>query len=111
MAAGRQIGLRIMPSARLVSRALPEDPAPEWYRLRICALAGLPSATMHRIVARLEAAGWSRNGRMPDCASRVGRVGVVTGSPGLLARDGIARGASTRARRAVWPTVVGGAAG
>jgi DNA-binding PadR family transcriptional regulator len=45
-------------TTQLVLRALLEDPARELYGLQICAQAGLPSGTIHPILARLEKAGW-----------------------------------------------------
>jgi PadR family transcriptional regulator, regulatory protein PadR len=49
---------RMTLSAQLVLRALLEQPARELYGLEICAKAGLPSGTIHPILARLEKAGW-----------------------------------------------------
>lgn len=43
---------------QLVLRALLEDPQRERYGLEICAAAGLPSGTIHPILARLEKVGW-----------------------------------------------------
>jgi DNA-binding PadR family transcriptional regulator len=43
---------------QLVLRALLEDPARERYGLEIGDGAGLPSGTVHPILARLEGAGW-----------------------------------------------------
>jgi len=43
---------------QLVLRALLARPADEMYGLQICAEAGLPSGTIHPILARLEALGW-----------------------------------------------------
>ncbi|MET1074915.1 MAG: PadR family transcriptional regulator [Umezawaea sp.] len=43
---------------QLVLRQLMEDPAREMYGLEICAAAGLPSGTIHPILARLEKVGW-----------------------------------------------------
>ncbi|MEV3986095.1 helix-turn-helix transcriptional regulator [Nonomuraea sp. NPDC049758] len=42
----------------LVLRALLEDPTRAMYGLEICAAAGLPSGTIHPILARLEGFGW-----------------------------------------------------
>ncbi|NUR00862.1 MAG: helix-turn-helix domain-containing protein [Streptomyces sp.] len=41
-----------------VLRALSENPTQEMYGLQISSAAGLPSGTIHPILARLEAAGW-----------------------------------------------------
>jgi DNA-binding PadR family transcriptional regulator len=43
---------------QLVLRVLLEDPTRELYGLQICEAAGLPSGTIHPILARLENAGW-----------------------------------------------------
>lgn len=45
-------------TTQLVLRALLEQPAKEMYGLEICAKAGLPSGTIHPILARLEKAEW-----------------------------------------------------
>jgi len=54
---GRLGGLRLTLPTQLVLRALLEDPTRERYGLQICAAAGLPSGTIHPILARLERAG------------------------------------------------------
>lgn len=46
---------------QLVLRELMTDPAREMYGLEICAAAGLPSGTIHPILARLEKVGWLRS--------------------------------------------------
>ena len=43
---------------QLVLRALLDDPARELYGVEIGAAAGLPSGTVHPILARLEGVGW-----------------------------------------------------
>ena len=45
-------------STQLVLRALLADPAAELYGVEIGAAAGLPSGTVHPILARLEGLGW-----------------------------------------------------
>jgi PadR family transcriptional regulator, regulatory protein PadR len=45
-------------STQLVLRILLEDPTQEMYGLQICRNAGLPSGTIHPILARLEGCGW-----------------------------------------------------
>lgn len=54
-------GPRMTLPTLLVLHALMEDPARELYGLEICAAAGLPSGTIHPILARLEKAGWLRS--------------------------------------------------
>ena len=43
---------------QLVLRALLADPTQEMYGLQICTQAGLPSGTIHPILARLEGWAW-----------------------------------------------------
>jgi PadR family transcriptional regulator len=43
---------------QLVLRALLAEPAEEMYGLQLCTEAGLPSGTIHPILARLEGLGW-----------------------------------------------------
>jgi PadR family transcriptional regulator, regulatory protein PadR len=43
---------------QLVLRALLDKPTQEMYGLQICAAAGLPSGTIHPILARFEGLGW-----------------------------------------------------
>lgn len=55
---------RVPPEPRMtlqtqaVLRALLIKPAQELYGLQVCAMAELPSGTIHPILARLESAGW-----------------------------------------------------
>jgi len=49
---------RMTLTTQLVLRALLEEPTEELYGLELCAKAGLPSGTIHPILARLEKAGW-----------------------------------------------------
>jgi PadR family transcriptional regulator, regulatory protein PadR len=51
-------GPRMTLPAQLVLSALLDDPDRELYGLEICAAAGLPSGTIHPILARLERVGW-----------------------------------------------------
>lgn len=53
-----QSGPRMTLPTQLVLRALLADPAKEKYGLEICAEAGLPSGTIHPILARLHGYGW-----------------------------------------------------
>jgi DNA-binding PadR family transcriptional regulator len=43
---------------QLVLRAMLTEPTQEMYGLQICTDAGLPSGTIHPILARLEGIGW-----------------------------------------------------
>jgi DNA-binding PadR family transcriptional regulator len=49
---------RMTQTTQAVLRALLEQPSKEMYGLEICAAAGLPSGTIHPILARLEKAAW-----------------------------------------------------
>jgi PadR family transcriptional regulator, regulatory protein PadR len=51
-------GPRMTIPTQLVLRALLEDPAREMYGVEIGAAAGLPSGTVHPILARLEGVRW-----------------------------------------------------
>jgi DNA-binding PadR family transcriptional regulator len=51
-------GPRMTQATLAVLRALTDNPAQEMYGLQICAAAGLPTGTIHPILARLQAAGW-----------------------------------------------------
>lgn len=55
---GRRTGPRMTLPTQLVLRALLEEPVHERYGLQISAAAGLPSGTIHPILARLEGLGW-----------------------------------------------------
>lgn len=54
MAGGKRAGPRMTMTTQLVLRALLADPGREMYGLQICTEAGLPSGTIHPILARLE---------------------------------------------------------
>lgn len=49
---------RMTQATQLVLRALLAEPTHEFYGLQICEAAGLPSGTIHPILARLEGLGW-----------------------------------------------------
>jgi len=49
---------RMTQATLAVLRAFSENPGREMYGLQVCAAAGLPSGTIHPILARLEGAGW-----------------------------------------------------
>ena len=49
---------RMTQATLAVLRALSENPTQEMYGLQISSVAGLPSGTIHPILARLETAGW-----------------------------------------------------
>lgn len=49
---------RMTQTTQAVLRALLDDPSADRYGLEICAATGLPSGTVHPILARFEALGW-----------------------------------------------------
>jgi len=57
MVASRR-GPRMTLPTQLVLGVLLDDPSSERYGLEICQAAGLPSGTVHPILARLETCGW-----------------------------------------------------
>ena len=54
----RPPGPRMTLSTQLVLRAMLDNPTQEMYGLQICVAAGLPSGTIHPILARLEGYEW-----------------------------------------------------
>jgi len=54
-------GPRMTLPTQLVLRALLAEPTQEMYGLQICTEAGLPSGTIHPILARLEGLGWVKS--------------------------------------------------
>ena len=80
---------------QLVLRALLADPTRELYGVEIGQVAGLPSGTVHPILARLEAVGWvaSRWEQIdPRAAGRPARRYYTLSSDGIeLARAALAR--------------------
>jgi PadR family transcriptional regulator PadR len=54
----KQPGPRMTLPTQLVIRTLLAEPTREMYGLQICTDAGLPSGTIHPILARLERIGW-----------------------------------------------------
>jgi PadR family transcriptional regulator, regulatory protein PadR len=55
---GRQDFPRLTAATVAVLRALLEEPTREMYGLQVCAAAGLPTGTVHPILARLEGMRW-----------------------------------------------------
>jgi len=54
-------GPRMTIPTQLVLRAMLAEPTQEMYGLEICTAAGLPSGTIHPILARLEGLGWLKS--------------------------------------------------
>ena len=94
---------RMTISTQLVLAVLLGDPAEERYGLEIGAEAGLPSGTVHPILARLEGLGWlesrwedidpSEQGRPPR------RYYRLTGAGAASARAALSRAAHPALRR------------
>jgi PadR family transcriptional regulator len=98
-----------------VLRALLAKPAVEQYGLQICAEAGLPSGTIHPILARLERAGWLESRweeADPRAAGRPRRRYYKLSPDGAeLARHALARSAeSSAALRRLRPGLSAGGA-
>lgn len=74
---------------QLVLRVLLAEPAKEKYGLEVCSEAGLPSGTIHPILARLEGLGWLES-RWEDDAS-AHREGRPRRRYYLLTTDGAER--------------------
>lgn len=55
---GKSPGLRMTLATQMVLRTMLAEPTREMYGLQICHDAGLPSGTIHPILARLERLGW-----------------------------------------------------
>jgi PadR family transcriptional regulator, regulatory protein PadR len=97
-----------IPTQRVL-RALLSDPAQERYGLEICAEAGLPSGTVHPILARLEGAGWLES-RWEDVDPRTEgrparRYYRLSGDGAASARQALARAYRPRASQgALRPT-------
>ena len=66
----RRAGPRMTLPTQLVLRTLLADPAREMYGLQICTDAGLPSGTIHPILARLEGLGWLESRWEDDVSAR-----------------------------------------
>src|SRR5215469_14243655 len=73
MGGKKRAGPRMTIPTQLVLRALLAEPAQEMYGLEICSAAGLPSGTIHPILARLEAAEWLESRWEDTDPSKAGR--------------------------------------
>jgi|SRR6478609_1779411 PadR family transcriptional regulator PadR len=92
--------MRMTIPTQLVLRFLLEEPSEERYGYEIGESAGLPSGTVHPILARLEGAGWLES-RWEDLdASTAGRPARryyrLTADGVDAARDGLARAYQAR---------------
>lgn len=109
-------GPRMTLPTQLVLRALLADPGQEMYGLQICTVAGLPSGTIHPILARLEGLGWLES-RWEDTASAHAegrpqrRYYQFTTDSAELARTALARATTPLSTvRGLWPRPAGGLA-
>jgi PadR family transcriptional regulator, regulatory protein PadR len=88
-------------TTQLVLRALLEQPAQEMYGLEICAKAGLPSGTIHPILARLEKAEWLESSWEDADPREEGRPRrryyKLSPDGAVRARDALARATATAA--------------
>ncbi len=89
-------------TTQAVLRVMLDDPAKDLYGLEICAATGLPSGTVHPILARFEGLGWldsaweqvdpREQGRPRRRYYRLNANGIG------MARDALARAYETRTR-------------
>jgi len=93
---------RMTQTTQAVLRALLEDPTKDLYGLEICAATGLPSGTVHPILARFEALGWLDSAWEqvdPREQGRPRRRYYKLSSNGIaLSRDALARAYETRTK-------------
>src|SRR5262245_15111598 len=100
-------GPRMTMPTQLVLRALLADPEAELYGLEIGEAAGLPSGTVHPILARLEGVGWVES-RWEEIEPRAEgrparRYYRLTGSGVAQARQALVRAYRPRPRLAPHP--------
>ena len=92
--------MRMTIPTQLVLRFLLEEPGEERYGYEIGEAAGLPSGTVHPILARLEGAGWLASRWEDVDAADAGRPARryyrLTADGVLAARDGLARAYQSR---------------
>lgn len=99
---------------QLVLRAMLAEPGTEMYGLQICQESGLPSGTIHPILARLEKLGWLES-RWEDVVPRDEgrprrRYYRLTDDGAERARPAVARASVSLARLSVSPRAAGGQA-
>ena len=93
---------RMTQTTQAVLRAMLDEPGKDLYGLEICAATGLPSGTVHPILARFETLGWldssweqidpREQGRPRRRYYRLNNNGIS------LARDALAKAYETRTR-------------
>ena len=111
----RQNVPRLTHATLSVLRVMLKDPAEEMYGLEICAAAGLPTGTVHPILARLEGIGWleseweqidvHKEGRPRRRYYKLSESGAMRASAALTRVD-----AQTARLRALRPGTAGGRA-
>jgi PadR family transcriptional regulator, regulatory protein PadR len=94
--------------AQLVLGVLLEDPQREVYGGELGEAAGLPSGTIHPILARLEGMGWLES-RWEDIDTTVAgrparRYYRLTSDGVVRARDALSRAYRSRSPRTAWPS-------
>jgi DNA-binding PadR family transcriptional regulator len=93
--------------AQLVLQALLEDPQRELYGRELGEAAGLPSGTIHPILARLEGWGWVESRWEDVDPSTAGRPARryyrLTADGAVQAREALARADRARPRRTARP--------
>ena len=110
-------GPRMTQPTQAVLRALITEPTREFYGLEIGTIAGLPSGTIHPILARLEACEWLTS-RWEDAAEahQLGRPRrryySLTPDGAIRVRAALARvdATTSRLRRGLNPGLAGGCA-
>jgi DNA-binding PadR family transcriptional regulator len=89
-------------TTQAVLRAMLDDPGTDLYGMQICAVTGLPSGTVHPILARFEALGWLDSSWEQVDPREQGRPRRryyrLNANGAALARDALARAFQTRAR-------------
>ena len=73
MTGGKAGRPRMTIPVQLVLQALLAEPTQEMYGLQICTAAGLPSGTIHPILARFEGMGWLESRREDAIPQEEGR--------------------------------------
>jgi PadR family transcriptional regulator, regulatory protein PadR len=106
---------RMTLATQAVIRALLDRPADECYGLELCAAAGLPTGTVHPVLARLENVGWLESRWEDIDTSEAGRPKRryyrLTRDGAELARYALTRATETsNAIRSLRPGVVLGGA-
>lgn len=105
---------RMTQATQLVLRALLDKPTEELYGLQICERAGLPTGTIHPILARLVGLGWLDQRWEDVDPTEVGRPRRryyrLTQHGAELARDALARAWTPKMRTSGHPGLAGGAA-